>query len=360
MNVMPLREIDDWEMRIRRQDAFWHKEILDRPVVCMEIPKQARPAADRGTTRWEERWLDADFQAAEALAAVRNTEYLGDALPVAYPNLGPDFFPACFGGRLRFEETTSYIEPFLQDWDDLNPPDFPPAGIYFKKMEELYERFLRFGEGMYYTGWPDLHGGADCLVGFRGPMNFNFDVEDNKGIVKEVLEKITGIFLLTYDHYHQKLISRRQPVTGWPGIVSTVKWHVPSNDFSCMISTELFEELFLDGLIAEMRHMEANIYHLDGPGALRHLDLLLTIPELSAIQWVYGAGNGRASDHLSVYKKIQKAGKGIQIQEVFLDELGVILEELNPEGVWMKVYPADRDQAETVLRKIRKWGTKRR
>jgi hypothetical protein len=37
------------------------------------------------------------------------------------------------------------------------------------------------------------------------------------------------------------------------------------------------------------RHVERTIYHLDGPGALRHLDRLLAIPELDCAQWIQGA-----------------------------------------------------------------------
>ncbi len=112
--------------------------------------------------------------------------------------------------------------------------------------------------------------------------------------------------------------------TGWPGIVSSRKWHVQYTDFSYMISNSMFEEIFFQTLREEMLHMEKNLYHLDGPGALTHLDTLLEIKELDAVQWVYGAGNGRASDHIPIYKKIQKAEKGIQMTEVFPDELEII------------------------------------
>jgi hypothetical protein len=116
----------------------------------------------------------------------------------------------------------------------------------------------------------------------------------------------------------------------------------------------MFDEFFLPGLIEECRHLEASIYHLDGPAALRHLNSLLEIPELNAIQWVYGAGNGRASDWIPVYQRCQQAGKGIQI---FLepDEVPVMMEHLRPEGVWMSVSVSDRREAEEVLRQVSLW-----
>ncbi len=125
-------------------------------------------------------------------------------------------------------------------------------------------------------------------------------------------------------------------MTNWSGIVSAKKWYVPSNDFSCMISEALFDEVFLPGIAEECRFFEASIYHLDGPNALRHLDRLLAIPELNAIQWVYGAGNGRVSDWMPVYKKVQAAGKGFQLHPE-PDELDLIFSELRPEGVWLEI-----------------------
>lgn len=100
--------------------------------------------------------------------------------------------------------------------------------------------------------------------------------------------------------------------------------------------------------------MEASIYHLDGPDALRHLDSLLAIKELNAIQWVYGAGRGRASDWLHVYRKCQAAGKGIQFG-VGVDELDAIISNLRPEGVFMSVQVRNPAEAEAVLKRVATW-----
>lgn len=362
MNIIPIERITDWEKRLDRQDAFWEREIIDRPVICMEVRKN--PAAcsfpESNHKTLEQRWIDPEFQAQYALANVRNTYYMGDALPSAVPNLGPDFFSACYGGELRFMEDTSYIDPFLPEWPN-NPGElrFRQDGGYFSLMEQMYETFLDVGRGVFYTGWPDMHPGGDCLVGFRGPLQLNYDVIDNPEKILQAIDKINRDFLSLYEHYYTKLTSRGQAVTGWPGIVSRRKWHVPSNDFSCMISNQMFEKLFLDGLIEEMMHMEKTIYHLDGPRALHHLDTLLSIRELDAIQWVYGAGNGRASDHIPVYQKIQTAGKGIQISEVYPDEIDILTENLDPRGVWMKVLADTHEEAGRILKKISAWRSKK-
>jgi hypothetical protein len=81
---------------------------------------------------------------------------------------------------------------------------------------------------------------------------------------------------------------------------------------------------------------------------------LLGIKELSAIQWVYGAGHGRATDWLHVYKKIQAAGKGLQLWSQ-PDEIDTIMENLRPEGVWLGVDVKDVEQGEGIVKKVSKW-----
>ena len=75
----------------------------------------------------------------------------------------------------------------------------------------------------------------------------------------------------------------------------------------------MFREAILPSLRREIGHMKYSLFHLDGPGALKHLDALLELDELDAVQWVYGAGAGPAARWLDVYRRIQDAGKGLQI-----------------------------------------------
>ena len=122
-----------------------------------------------------------------------------------------------------------------------------------------------------------------------------------------------------------------------------------------MISKQMFDDVFLPGIVRECRIAEASIYHLDGPQALKHLDSLLQIKELNAIQWVYVENSGRAPDWLHVYKRCQNAGKGVQLW-ISADELDIIMENLKPEGVWLNIKGVeDEEAASFIIRKLSKW-----
>ncbi len=119
----------------------------------------------------------------------------------------------------------------------------------------------------------------------------------------------------------------------------------------------MFDDIFLPGIIEECRYFQRSLYHLDGPGALHHLDSLLEIKELDAIQWVPGSGNEGYERWVNVYQKIQKAGKSLQLVSICLDELPIVFETLNPEGVWFSHINGieNKEVAQEVLDTIGKW-----
>ena len=82
--------------------------------------------------------------------------------------------------------------------------------------------------------------------------------------------------------------------------------------------------------------LNTSIFHLDGPDAIRHLDALLELKELDAIQWVPGDGNPPARAWLAMLNKIQRAGKSVWIS-ASPEDVHAILEELRPEGLMIHV-----------------------
>lgn len=355
--LMPIESIPDWEQRLARVDAFWDRAILDRPVICIYAPK-ANPVYPRPPKKTyashRERWMDVEYVADCALAGAMNREYLGDALPYVWPDLGPEVFNAFLGMELEFGETTSWSIPNLHDWAGIDAIAFDPSNVYWRTIDALTDALLARGRGKFYTGLTDLHPGGDAAAAFRDPQQFNMDLIDSPEEAKRLLRRVTELYLKIFDLSWSKLRAAGQATTSWPGIVSTRKWYVPSNDFSCMVSPQMFNDFFLPVLTEECRALEASVYHLDGTTALGHLDSLLGIKELNAIQWVAGAGHGRASDWLPVYKRCQAAGKGLQLG-LELDEFDLFMEHLRPEGLHISAWVKSREEGEALLRKVARW-----
>lgn len=114
----------DYEATRKRIEAFWQRELVDRPVVQFGLAKPVEehiplPISRHDSSR--ERWMDAEYQAELTLANLSNQEFLGDTLPVAYANLGPEQLAAFYGCPLNFGDFgTSWSEPVLHDWDKVD------------------------------------------------------------------------------------------------------------------------------------------------------------------------------------------------------------------------------------------------
>jgi hypothetical protein len=343
-----------------RIEAFWKREVLDRPLTMFTI---ARPLEEQIAlppshhVSPSERWLDAAYQAESALARLSNIDFtIGDALPIAYPNLGPEIFSAFYGCPVHFSDWgTSWTDPILDDWADADPLTLDWNHPYLLRLDEMTDALLEMGRGKFITGMTDWHPGGDALAAFRDPQRLAVDLIEHPVEVKQLLARVEADYFKMYDHFYKKLRAAGQPITSWLPLLADGKYYIPSNDFSIMISQRMYEEFFLPGLIRECQYLDRSIYHLDGPGALRHLDSILAIPELDALQWVFGAGNEGFERWVWVYQKAQAAGKGIQVT-CTLEEVEQVMQVLSPRGLFLDVSNVpNRDAGEELLRRLERW-----
>ena len=353
----------DYEKSRQRIDAFWEREIIDRPLVMFGLPKPLDeqvpyPPSHHASPR--DRWLDTGYQVELALATFRNHEYLGDTLPIAYPNLGPEVFSAFYGCPMHFGDYgTSWSDPILSEWSQADRLRLDWDSPWMKKLHEMTDALLEAGRGRFITGMTDWHAGGDGIAAFRDPQQLALDMVEHLDEVRALLARLEADYFKVYDVFYEKLRAAGQPITSWLPLICDGKYYIPSNDFSIMISKRLFDDVFLPGIINECRFLDRSIYHLDGPGALRHLDSLLAIPELDAVQWVFGAGNEGFHRWVGVYRKVQAAGKGIDVICRF-EEVDQVMEALDPCGLFLSVDDVpSHDAALEMLRRLEKWCTGR-
>lgn len=347
----------------QRIEAFWRRDVLDRPVVQFSLLKPPAERVELPTSRHAtpaERWLDAEYQAQYALANLSNHEYLGDTLPIAYPNLGPEVFSSFYGCPIHFGDFgTSWTDPILEDWDQAETLALDWRHPMMLKLEEMTDALLDIGRDQFIVGMTDWHPGGDAIAAFRDPQNLAMDMITHRDEVMTLLHRLEADYFAVYDHFYHKLRTAGQPITTWTPLIADGKYYVPSNDFSIMISKAMFDEVFLPGIVNECRFLDHSIYHLDGPGALRHLDSLLAIPELDALQWVFGAGNEGFHRWVWVYQRAQAAGKGVQVICTF-DELDQIMEALDPRGLFLSVSEVpSREAGLDMLTRLERWTARK-
>lgn len=321
--------------------AWWHGGLVDRPPVSLWAENPPSPQAPRSThATLRERWLDVDFQVESAFARLESNPSLGDTVPAWMPNVGPDLTSTLFGAELVFGEDTSWCEHHMAaaaDWERFCTlsPDF--NNVYWRTIEAMIERAAVRFAGRYTVAMPDLHGSFDILSGIRDPENLCLDLVDEPELVRAASLHASRGYVTAFHRLHQRLTELGQPSTTWCGYLHDGPAYVPSCDFWCLVSKAVGEDLVRPTLEMEMGPMERSIFHLDGPQALHHFDLMLALPGLNAVQWVFGAGHGPAARWIETFRRARRAGKAIQVLAEDAADALTVLREVGPEGMWITV-----------------------
>ena len=337
----------------RRWTDYWHRENHDRPMLSLYAPLGIPgPARPKPPASLEERWLDIDYVLKMGRANIETTYYGGDAFPNLWPNLGPDIMGAICGGcDIAFGDITSWAIGEVTDWETHPPLVFDEKNIWWQRLWHMTERMVKDSHGDYLVGITDLHPGSDGLVSLRGPENLCLDLMD----CPEQFDRRSGEMFAVYKQVFTRLsglISGGQKgSTNWMGMWKEQDWYIVCSDFSCLISEDVYNTKIAPGIEAELDFLGTGMYHLDGPGNLRHLDRILGMEKLNGVQWVPGVDRPAARFWLDVLRKIQKAGKNIWI-ECFPEDVEEVCQALEPEGLNLVMYLSDRDTAERIERRV--------
>lgn len=347
----------DFEKAMQRVDAWYEGAVLDRPPVRFTAHNSfVRNSGDN--RKWgsiKDKWFDADYQIEAFIHSLEDKSFLGETFPVYWPNLGPGVYSAFYGAELEFEKTTSWVKHNVRDWADLAKLKFDEHNLYLKKIEELTDLALQQCSGRFLVGYTDLHPGMDCVAAWRGSEELCVDLLDEPARVKEALALSVRDFKAIYDRFDETLKRNGQMSVTWMEIPSSGRMHIPSCDFSTMISEQDFIEFCLPSIKTEMASMTHNIFHLDGKGVARHLDAILALDEVQAIQWVQGVGTDQPiMQWLPLIRKIRAHGKSLVI-DLQLHELDAFTSAIGPEGIFLCLPVADSEAQKAVLEKLKTW-----
>ena len=350
----------DWPATARRLEAWWERQIVDRAVIQVTAPRtdvRPRPLPEPATV--EERWTNVDYVVAAVQERMRTTYYGGDAFPLYYPNLGPDVLGAYLGCPLELAETTSWSRPIIGDWKQKPSLRIDPDNRWWKLTMELIEAAMQVAPGRFIVGLTDLHGGVDALSALRGPERLCMDMIEHPQEVKRAVAELIPIWFEVYEGMRCLINPIILGTTSWLPTWTAGKSYPVSCDFMCMISPAMFEEFVLPDLLAETEWLDHSIFHLDGPGALKHLDALLEMPKLHAIQWVPGANSGAMLQWVPMLRRIQAAGRALHLS-VEPEEVEPLMRQLRPEGLCLQTSCQTEEEAHDLVRLVERLTVEQR
>lgn len=329
----PLDLCPDFPEIADRFEAWWKNSYIDRPIfIASARQKGARPASrNLDLLAQPERWLEAKK------AELQTTTLIGDALPTIRVDFGPVMLGGLLGAPVEFLADTTWTRSYIDDeWS--NAPDWriSPDNEWWKLLGELTTMVAREAKGRFLLRTPDLGGSADVLLNLRGSEPLCLDAIERPDQVEAAIDAIYPSWRQAWRELYGRTLVEGTGLVHWLGIWSDRPYLIPACDFSFMIGPRQFEALFLSDIARQTATVGRGVFHLDGPGATRHLDLILDVPGMKAIQFTPGEGTPSALAWLPMLRRIQERGRSLYIIAPAAEVIE-LAESLSPDGLAIRV-----------------------
>lgn len=348
----------NWEETKRRFVKWWDRDGL--LVGMWGAPDAGRSvhetvAAPIPPVTLEERYSNATFRALENHHRLSRSIFPLDVLPSATTDLGPGSLALFLGSQPGFAADTVWYHPCMED--ELEPERLPPLrfdenNLWWRVTEDILRHCARLGRGKYFATCPDLIENMDVLSSLRGAQTLCLDMVERPEWIEQKIAEINEVWFAAYQRIYDLIkLDDGSSAFGafyiWgPGRVAKVQC-----DTSAMFSPGMYERFVVPALTAQCQWLDHSLYHLDGTQAMVHLDTLLGIEPLDAIEWTPQAGieTGGNKRWYDLYRRILAAGKSVQVVNVELDEVRPLLDAIGPKGVYLLIQFKDEREADQAL-----------
>ena len=349
-----MRYKNDWEQAKKRLTAFWNQEVADRCCVSVKaFDHQALSTVRIVNGTDEERfrhWTDPERIIQRNRLRMENTYYGGEAFPCIFVDLGAGGHAGFFKGAKYYFGDSVWFFPSIEEPDEL---EFDQNSFLYQKTLELAQSFVQDSQGDYMVSMPDSTGNADALAHLMGSENLMISMLEDPEAVQRALMKLQKAYesIMTDVYGIVKDVNEGGSCVDWlstwaPGYHAQMQC-----DMSVMINNDMFKEFIMPELQAQCRHLQYPLYHFDGVEQIRHLDDLLSIPELRAIQWTQVAGQKSCMEYLPVLQKIQAAGKSLLIP-CGAEQVRPLMENLSSKGLYLVTTTSTQEEADAIIHDV--------
>ena len=306
----------------------------------------------------EESYANPDLRAQTNHWALSRSIFPADVLPVSNTNMGPGSLALFVGSKPGFSPETVWFRPSIQDHPDpesLPPYKFDQSNKWWQVTEATLKACADLGRGKYLVGCPDLVENIDILSALRDPQTFLIDLIERPDWVEQRVREINQVWFAAYERIYEIIRDEDGGSTFgafrlWgPGKTAKVQC-----DAAAMISPAMFRRFVVPGLTEQCEWLDYSMYHLDGTQAMCHLDALLEIEALDAIEWTPQSGIEGGGDPrwYAMYRHILAAGKSVQVLGVKQDEVRPLLDAVGNKGVYIMAEMRGQTDADALLELI--------
>lgn len=353
-----------WDRVRETYRKFWAHE-LKRPILPLTFASRnpGRPEPELRRASFAS-WYGQDVPPEAIIDCwdyhLSRLEFHGDAFPYMWLNFGPGVLAAFLGAQVHARENTTWFHPETKREVGDYEFSLDQNNFWLRRIMALAKAAGELWKGTVQVGMTDLGGTLDVLSTFRPGEDLLLDLYDDPAAVKRQTWSLHELWFEAFDIIHRVLGKTNPGYSCWTPLFSETPYYMLQCDFCYMIGPEMFDEFVKPELASACRRLDHPFYHLDGPGALAHLDSLLEIEELAGVQWIFGAGSGYVEDWLEVYAKIRKAGKLLQVVgpgRNGLESFDAVVDRIgSAEGIYFSCEWQSPENRDKGLRFLEKYG----
>lgn len=290
-------------------------------------------------------------------------EFMGESFPNISLDFGPGSMAGYLGSNIVFNEDTVWFEEFVDDWTEYKDLAYDPENVWIKKHLELFRKVKELAGEDFLIGIPDIMENIDVLASMRGAQNTIFDMVDEPEEITRRIGQIDDLYFEYYDQFYDivKAEDNSSCYTVFQiwGPGKTAKLQC---DFSAMMSPDNFREFIQESLRKQAKQLDHVIYHLDGPDAIKHVDAIMEIEEIDALQWTSGdyGPDGTFEEWYRIYDKAVAAGKGLWVKvysgefETWLERLDKLVARYGSNAMFLYFNPMPMEQAKKLMEHAQK------
>ena len=340
---------------LKRLEAFWQREIIDRPCISVRAPKikglnisPFRNDIDyHGDKEALKRyWTDPETIRQDREYKFSNTFFGGEALPALFQNYGPSGHCRYYGATPGFGQDTIWFSPIM---DEVDPEKLTFHQEYVDRQLDIGRYLLQHAGNKYFVAMPDNCGAIDALNHLCGAQNLLMSMIEDPDAVLEAIHIINQGWKKAGDQFYA--LSRENcngSIHAWMDLWAPGQLLQMQCDTSVMLSPEMFKTFAMPELEEQISAQDYAVYHFDGIEQRRHLDCLLSLKGLRAIQWSHVAGQPSPSHFIDTFRQMPAAGKGIIVMAQ-PEDVPVLLDQLSAKGLYIHCETENEEQAQAIL-----------
>jgi hypothetical protein len=319
-------------------------------------PTPVHAAADypAPTTDFEKFHTDPAYLTQRWHARMAHSLFPADTLPIVRPSAGPVELAAYLGAEVTFQEATIWYN---------HPPTFgdiklDPDNQWYRRMFDTLHRLTAIANGHYAIGLPGIAPGLDVLAELYGTQELMMDMIERPDWVLARVEETDNIYFDVYDRFSELIRLPDDSIVYFPFMLwSPGRVSIMQCDAAAMISEDMFRQIVVPGLHRCCGWLDHSLFHVDGPGMIKHVDALCEIESLDAIQFTPGPTVPRGGDaHWHpMYKRILAAGKCVQAVWMSPPDVVPLLDAIGPKGVYLMVECDTADEMETLAETVQQY-----